>query len=111
VSRELLKPLPSLLALLVCLQGDRLVWLLSGALVHDITFMCAASQYRANRDRVITMGMSLHERAMALHRWGVYGGAVMRDMHFHKQCTACHVMHTMQQGWGCIPACLKHVAN
>lgn len=58
-------------AAMLCMQGDLLCWVLGGALHHDTTFMAAAKLYRANRDRVITMGMSLHERAMALHRWGL----------------------------------------
>lgn len=47
-------------------EGDLLTWLLRGPAHHDATFMAASALYRANRDRVITMGMELHERAMAV---------------------------------------------
>ena len=42
--------------------------LLHSALHHDRTFMSANMVYRRNRDRVITMGMELHDKAWALHQ-------------------------------------------
>ena len=49
-------------------QGDHLAWLLSAALRHDCNYMHASMGYRENRDRVITMGLELHEKALAVHR-------------------------------------------
>lgn len=50
------------------LHGDMLVNLLEAAHMHDSTFMSANLTYRRNRDRVITMGMELHEKAYNLHQ-------------------------------------------
>jgi hypothetical protein len=56
------------------LQGDLLVEVLGAAVKHDLSYMASSFQYRRNRDRVITMGMSLHTHAMALHRCSGGGG-------------------------------------
>lgn len=63
------RPLPrrSLAPLMRNTQGDMLVSLLSSALSHDTTFLHANMTYCNNRDRVITMGLELHEKARALH--------------------------------------------
>lgn len=49
-------------------QGDLLMWCLRGPLRHDTTYMAANMRYRGNRDRVITMGLELHDKALALHK-------------------------------------------
>ncbi|GAX78780.1 hypothetical protein CEUSTIGMA_g6217.t1 [Chlamydomonas eustigma] len=49
------------------LKGDYLVKVLKAAIVHDHNYMHANMLYRGNRDRVITMGVELQDKAWAVH--------------------------------------------